>query len=57
MTDMIWMGLSLVALVVATPAVILTDVLRRPAPAPVTPVRVRTGYTGDGVPWVAGWDI
>lgn len=56
MTDMIWMGLSLVALLVGYPALILTDALRRSDPGPVSfqvlhPVQ--TGYTGRA-PYVQG---
>lgn len=56
MSDMIWTGLSLLALL-GWPLVILLDVLRRPdrAPAPFqVPAPVQTGYTGNGVPYVQG---
>lgn len=55
MSDMIWTGLSLAALL-GWPLVALLDVLRRPdrAPAPFQVLApVQTGYTG-GVPYVTG---
>ena len=54
MIDMIWMGLSLVALLAAIPATVLTDVLRRPEPAPQGPQADRGGMTADGVAYVHG---
>lgn len=57
MTDIVLTGLSLVALLAAYPALVLTDVLRRPdrTPAPFQVLApVQTGMTATGVPWVAG---
>ncbi len=57
MTDIIWTGLSLVALLAAYPALVLADVLRRPdrTPPPFqVPAAVQTGTTGTGVPYVHG---
>ena len=56
MSDLIWTGLALVALL-GWPLLPLLDTLRRPdrAPAPFqVPVPVQTGYTGSGVPYVHG---
>jgi hypothetical protein len=56
MTDILWTGAALVALIAAYPALILADVLRRPdrAPAPFQVLApVQTGYTG-GTPYVVG---
>lgn len=54
MSDMIWTGLTLVALF-GWPLVAVVDVLRRPdrAPAPFQVLDpVQTGHTGNGVPYV-----
>ncbi len=54
MSDLIWTGLALVALL-GWPLLPLLDVLRRPdrAPAPYqVPAPVQTGYTGNGVPYI-----
>lgn len=56
MSDMIWTGAALVALLFAIPLTVLTDVLRRPdrAPAPFQVLApMQTGCTG-GVPYVHG---
>ncbi len=56
MTDILWTGAALLALLVAYPVLVLTDALRRPdrAPAPFQVLHpVQTGYNS-GVPYVTG---
>jgi hypothetical protein len=56
MSDMIWTGAALVALLFAIPLTVLTDVLRRLDRAPASfqvLAPVQTGCTG-GVPYVHG---
>jgi hypothetical protein len=54
MTDMIWMGLSLVALLAAFPAVILADVLPRRHRRQYQVHTPEGRMTAQGVPYVPG---
>lgn len=53
MSDIIWAGVVLAALLLGYPSVILHDVSRH-QPAPQGPQPDRGGMTAAGVPYVAG---